>query len=212
MIVFHHPSNILIVGPSGSGKTTCVLNIIKQRMLEPFPENIYFLYNIKQDFMQDYPEIKFVQGLNLDIIGTDKTRKLLIIDDLMLQTNKELGEQFIVRTRHLNCTTVFLTHELFRNHEMHRLISNNTHYFVILANRRLAADVRRIGRQLEMTERISLAYKYAVSRSFGNLCISIHTFSPEQLTVSSDIFTKWSVIFPGTLLEESKDMNEHYHK
>ena len=130
----------------------------------------------------------------------------------MLQTNRELGEQFIVKTRHLNCTTVFLTHELFRNHEMHRLISNNTHYFIILTNRRLAADVRRIGRQLEMSDRISQGYKYAVSRPFGNLCISVHTLCKEQLTVSSDIFKKWSVIFPGTLLEESKDMNEPYHK
>ena len=209
MILFHHPSNILIVGPSGSGKTTCVLDIIKQQMLKPFPEKIYFLYNIKQDFMQDYPEIHFVQGLNLDVIGFDKTSKLLIIDDLMLQTNKELGEQFIVKTRHLNCTTIFLTHELYRNHEMHRLISNNTHYFVILANRRQAADVRRIGRQLELPERMSQAYKYALSKPFGNLCISVHTSSEEQLTISSDILTKWSVIFPGTLSKESKDTKEH---
>ena len=196
MITFHHPSNILIVGPSGSGKTTCALAIIKKQLLDPFPGKIYFLYNIKQDFMQDYPQIKFVQGLNLDVIGNDKSSKLLIIDDLMLQTNKELGEQFIVKTRHLNCTTIFLTHELYRNHEMHRLISNNTHYFVILGNRRQAADVRRIGRQLEIPERVLAGYKYALRRPFANLCISVHTFSPEQLTVSTDIFTRWSIAFP----------------
>ena len=196
MITFHHPSNILIVGPSGSGKTTCALSIIKKQLLNPFPEKIYFLYNIKQDFMQDYPQITFVQGLNLDVIGTDKSSKLLVIDDLMLQTNKELGEQFIVKTRHLNCTTIFLTHELYRNHEMHRLISNNTHYFIILASRRQAADVRRIGRQLEIPERVLSGYKYAVSKPFANLCISVHTFSPEQLTVSTDIFTRWSIAFP----------------
>jgi len=196
MITFNHPSNILIVGPSGSGKTTCVLHIIRNKMLSPFPEKIYFLYNIKQDFMKDFPEVKFVQGLNLDVIGQDKTKKLLIIDDLMLQTNKELGEQFIVRTRHLNCTTVFLTHELYRNHEIHRLISNNTHYFIILGNRRQAADVRRIGRQLEMPDRLSEAYKYAVSKPFGNLCISLHPFNKEQFTVICDIFKKWSLVFP----------------
>ena len=166
MITFSHPSNILIVGPSGSGKTTCVLRIILDKMLVPFPENIYFLYNIRQDFMKDFPQVKFVQGLDLGVIGKNTTSKLLIIDDLMLQTNKELGEQFIVRTRHLNCTTIFLTHELYRNHEMHRLISNNTHYFIILGNRRQAADVRRIGRQLELVDRISLGYKYALFKPF----------------------------------------------
>ena len=196
MITFRHPSNILIVGPSGSGKTTCALRIILDKMLVPFPENIYFLYNIRQDFMTDFPKVKFVQGLDLNVIGKDTTSKLLIIDDLMLQTNKELGEQFIVRTRHLNCTTIFLTHELYRNHEMHRLISNNTHYFIILGNRRQAADVRRIGRQLELVDRLCLGYKYALSKPFGTLCISLHPFSKEQLTVTSDIFEEWSLAFP----------------
>jgi len=209
MIAFQHPSNILIVGPSGSGKTTCVLEMINHRLLEPFPEKIYYLYNIKQDFMQNYPQINFVQGLNLDVIGGDKTSKLLIIDDLMLQTNKELGEQFIVRTRHLNCTTIFLTHELYRNHEMHRLISNNTHYFIILANRRQIADVRRIGRQLEIPEQLVQAYKYVLSKPFGNLCISIHTTTREEQTVSCGIFTRWSTIFPVGSLTESGKMNGH---
>ena len=196
MIDFYHPSNILIVGPSGSGKTTCVLRIISEKMLTPFPESIYFLYNIEQDFMKDFPEINFIKGLDLTVIKEDKTKKLLIIDDLMLQTNKELGEQFIVRTRHCNCTTIFLTHELFRNHEIHRLISNNTHYFIILGNRRQAADVRRMGRQLELQTSIVSAYKYACSKPFGTLCISVHPFSKRQLTVTCDIFERWSVVFP----------------
>ena len=164
-------------------------------MLNPFPNKIYYLYNIEQDFMHDFPEVNFVRGLDLGVIGNDRTSKLLIIDDLMLQTNKELGEQFIVRTRHLNCTTIFLTHELFRNHEIHRLISNNTHYFIILGNRRQAADVRRIGRQLEMQDLVTKAYKYACSKPFGNLCLSIHSFSKNQLTVTCDIFEKWSRVF-----------------
>ena len=79
MITFRHPSNILIVGPSGSGKTTCALRIILDKMLVPFPENIYFLYNIRQDFMKDFPKVKFVQGLDLNVIGKDTTSKLLII-------------------------------------------------------------------------------------------------------------------------------------
>jgi len=196
---FQHPSNILIIGPSGSGKTTCALKIIDKKLLDPFPEKIFFLYNIKQDFMKSYPQIKFVQGLNLDVIGRDRSKKLLIIDDLMLQTNKDLGEQFIVKTRHLNCTTIFLTHELFRNHEMHRLISNNTHYFILLANRRQASDIKRIARQLELPERVLNAYKYALTKPFGNFCISVHTLSKDLFAVYSDIFKKWVAVFPEPL-------------
>ena len=83
-----------------------------------------------------------------------------------------------------------------QNKDVHRLISNNTHYFIILGNRRQAADVRRIGRQLEMPDRLSEAYKYAVSKPFGNLCISLHPFNKEQFTVICDIFKKWSLVFP----------------
>ena len=83
MIGLIHPSNFIVVGPSGSGKTTFVLNVIKRRMLKPFPDKIYYLYNIEQDFMKDFPEIEFVKGLDLKIIDKVdvKLDKLLIVDD-----------------------------------------------------------------------------------------------------------------------------------
>ena len=126
MTGFIHPSNFFIVGPSGSGKTTLVLDLIRREMIFPFPKKIFFLYSMEQDFMKDFPDIQFVKGLDLQVIeSVDKDiNKLLIIDDLMLEMNKELGEQFIFRTRHLNCSTMFLAHTLFMNKEIHKLISN----------------------------------------------------------------------------------------
>jgi len=183
---FLHPSNICVVGPSGSGKTMYVLKLIVEEKIRPFPRDIYYLYNVYQDFMSDFPQITFVQGMDLSVIEDDGADKLLIIDDLMLEMNKELGEHFICRTRHLKCSTIFLMHTMFQNKDIHRLISNNTHYFVIFGNRRQMLNVKTLGNQLGMTERVLEGFKYAASMPYGYFVIALHPRVPELLTVTSD--------------------------
>lgn len=197
MIGFIHPSNFFIVGPSGSGKTTLVLDLIRREMISPPPDKIFFLYSIEQDFMKDFPNIQFVKGLDLQVIESveKQLNKLLIIDDLMLEMNKELGEQFIFRTRHLNCSTMFLAHTLFMNKEMHKLISNNTHYFIIFGNRRQMSNVRTLGNQLGIRDRVMEGYIYACTKPYGSIVISCHPKIPDFLTVTSDIFNKWPSVF-----------------
>ena len=197
MIGFIHPSNFFVVGPSGSGKTTFVLNAIKKKMLKPFPDKIYYLFNIEQDFMKDYPEIEFIKGLDLKIIEKDenKLNKLLVIDDLMLESNKELAEQFLYKTRHQNCSTMFLAHTLFMNKDVHRLISNNSHYFIIFGNRRQLSNVRTLGNQLGMRDRVLEGYKYACSKPFSFIVVTCHPRVPDFLSVTSDIFEEWPSVF-----------------
>ena len=194
-LTFIHPSNICVVGPSGSGKTVFVMKLISHQLIKPFPKQIYYLYNIWQDFMKDYPQIKFVQGMDLNVIENDDEDKLLIIDDLMLEMNKNLGEHFICRTRHLKCTTIFLMHTLFQNKDIHRLISNNTHYFVIFGNRRQVLNVKTLGNQLGMQSRVMEGYTYAMSQPFGYIVISLHPRVPESLTVTSDWFKNMPNVF-----------------
>ena len=183
---FLHPSNICVIGPSGSGKTMYVLDLIVNRKIEPFPTDIYYLYNIRQDFMDDFPQITFVQGMDLSVIENDGANKLLVIDDLMLEINKELGEHFICRTRHLKCSTIYLLHTMFQNKDIHRLISNNTHYFVIFGNRRQMLNVKTLGNQLGMSERVLEGYNHALSKPYGYFVIALHPRVPELLTVTSD--------------------------
>ena len=162
-----------------------VLNLITQRKLEPFPRDIYYLYNVRQDFMADFPEITFVQGMDLSVIEDDGADKLLIIDDLMLEMNKELGEHFICRTRHLKCSTIFLMHTLFQNKDVHRLISNNTHYFVIFGNRRQMLNVKTLGNQIGLLKQVLEGYRHAM-KPYGYFVIALHPRVPELLTVTSD--------------------------
>ena len=170
-----------------------VLNLITQRNITPFPRDIYYLYNVHQDFMVDFPEITFVQGMDLSVIEDDGADKLLIIDDLMLEMNKELGEHFICRTRHLKCSTIFLMHTLFQNKDIHRLISNNTHYFVIFGNRRQMLNVKTLGNQIGMLNQVLEGYKHAM-KPYGYFVIALHPRVPDLLTVTSD-FGGWQHVF-----------------
>ena len=192
---FHHPSNICVVGPSGSGKTMFVLQVIAKQKIDPFPKDIYYLYKIEQNFMKEFSQIKFIQGMDLSVIEDDGRDKLLIIDDLMLEMNKDLGEHFICRTRHLKCSTIFLMHTLFQNKDIHRLISNNTHYFVIFGNRRQMQNVKTLGNQLGMSKQVLEGYKYARDKPFGYFVIALHPRVIEELTVTSDWFEKWPSVF-----------------
>ena len=120
-------SNILVIGASQSGKTTTVLKIIDQRLIEPMPSKIIYLYAARQPFMDDWKDrIQFVEGLDLSMIKDATEDKLLIIDDLMLSLNKDLAHHFIAGSSHKRTTTIFITHAIFLNNDLYRLISNNT--------------------------------------------------------------------------------------
>ena len=101
MIKFYANSNILVVGATSSGKTTTVLKIIKQKLIEPWPQKIFYLFGAKQDFMDSWNRnkenspIEFISGLELGVLEKFSGPKLLIIDDLCLSQNKDLTNHFI---------------------------------------------------------------------------------------------------------------------
>ena len=87
-IKFLANKNTIVFGPTGVGKTQFILEVIRQKLVYPFPENVYYMYNVEQDFMNTWNEtemqpIKFIKGLQFDEMDTSKP-SMLIIDDLVL--------------------------------------------------------------------------------------------------------------------------------
>ena len=93
------------------------------------PKKIFYLYGAHQPFMDDMTNIEFVKGLNLSVINNYNGPKSLIIDDLILELNKELANHFIAGSYHKQTTTIFITHSLYLNNELYRLISNKASIF-----------------------------------------------------------------------------------
>ncbi len=95
LIRFIHPSTFLLAGPTGSGKTHFVCKVLTDRLINPFPSRIIWIYSEWQDSYDRisgiYPYIEFIKGpiteqLYESIIPTKNN--LLILDDQMTNSGK----------------------------------------------------------------------------------------------------------------------------
>lgn len=200
-IKFYSKSNILVIGASQSGKTTAVLKILENKLIEPMPEKIFYLYGAHQPFMDEWNKDKskqgivFKKGLNLDVVNDYDGPKLLIIDDLILDLNRDLAQHFIAGSHHKNVTTIFITHSIYLNNELYRLISNNCQYILLFKNKRNFSQVAQLGRQIlgSEYERLTEAYKYIGAFEF--VLLAFHTLMPEELLVTTNFFGKCLNVF-----------------
>ena len=204
MIRFLANSNIIISGATSSGKTTALLRIFKERLIEPFPEKIYYLYGAFQDFMKTWnsdktnPHIEFIEGLKLECIDEFSGPKALIIDDLSLTQNEELTNHFLRGSHHKQCTTFYICHSIFMNDSNFRILSNNAHYFLIFKNRRNQAQVARFAKQVfngNESKCITETYKYSCLQPFGFIMLCFHPRTPNEFTAISDFFSECPKVF-----------------
>lgn len=189
--------NTIIFGQTGAGKTQFILRIIKERLIHPFPENIFYMYGVRQDFMERQPEIKFIKGLQFDKIDNSKP-SVLIIDDLILDTNKDVASAFIMGSHHKQISLFFITQNLFPNCDTFRLMSANCHYLVLFHNQRNFRQVHTLARQIFVGKdlhRILNAYKRSSEKARGFILLSFSPLLPKELTVITDFWKPWLSVY-----------------
>ena len=192
-IKFLANKNTIIFGQTGSGKTHFMLELIRKKMIHPFPKNIYYMYKVEQDFMKSWNKIEeqkitFIQSLNPDKMKTSEP-SLLVIDDLLLSTNKDVVEMFILGSHHKQISLFYLSQNLFPDCSLFRTMSNNAHYFVIFNNKRNSTQIHRIAHQVYMgkdVQRIKNAYKRIQQQHWGFMVLTFVPELPEELTVVTD--------------------------
>ena len=180
--------NTIIFGQTGAGKTCFILDVIRYKLVHPFPKNIYYMYKIRQPFMDQMNNINFIEGLDFNAIDTNKP-SMLVIDDLVLSTNKDVAEMFILGSHHRQISIFFITQNLFPNCNLFRLMSTNAHYFVIFQNQRNFRQVMTLARQIFVgrdIKRITEAYKRASNTLRGFIVLSFSPLLPNELTVVTD--------------------------
>ena len=191
--------NCLIVGPSQCGKTTFILKVIEKKLVHPFPEQIYYMYNVHQEFMNHHPEITFIKGIDFSKIDTTKS-SLLVLDDLLQEINDEVGRSFILGSHHHRISLFFLTQSLFNNCKIYRLMSLNTHAFVLFRNQRNTRQVATLARQCftnSDVNRVLVAYKYECEKPRGFIILNFSPLIPKELIVIGDY---WNKICPSVYL------------
>ena len=194
--------NTIISGPTGVGKTEFILEVIRSKLVQTFPKRIYYMYNIEQAFMKLWNEtetqpITFIKGLEFGKMDTSES-SLLVIDDLILSTNTEVAEMFILGSHHRQISLFFITQNLFPNDPVFRIMSANAHYYVIFHSQRNFRQVHTLARQVFVgkdLKRITEAYKRASETSRGFIILSFVPQLPNELTVLTDFWDIWPSIF-----------------
>ena len=194
-IKFLANKNTIISGPTGSGKTQFILEVIRQKLVHPFPKNIYYMYKVEQDFMKTWADveeqpIRFINGLNFEEVDMTEP-SMLIIDDLMLSKDRKTAEMFILGSHHRQVSLFYITQSLFHNCDQYRLMSYNAHYYVIFNNKRNASQINHLARQVFIgreQQRIINAYKRAGQKQYGFIVLSFAPELPDELQVITDFW------------------------
>ena len=93
MPVFRHPFNMIISGPSQSGKTYFVMQMLKDKQIVPYPDEVYLFYAVYQTLFDDLKRqgviidsFKGIEGALSLLEDSDKQKaKLFIFDDLQTE-------------------------------------------------------------------------------------------------------------------------------
>ena len=195
-IAFDSPSTFIISGPSGSGKSSLLFNILKNiNIMFNKPVNkIYYFYSVWQDlfnentsdkiqYIQKIPDEKFINEIS------DGHHKILIIDDLQISAlnNDFIANLFTRESHHRNLSIFLILQNLFHQGKYARDISLNTHYFILFRNPRDKNQIKILGNQLGIKEKLERAYNMATERPYSYLMVDLSPRSESQYMLSGNI-------------------------
>ena len=188
---WEHPFTAIVAGPTGCGKTIFTFKFIQQakKMIQPPPENIVYCYGEYQPIFNEYPYVTFNEGLP-DVSQFDGKPTLLIIDDLMSETNDSVSNIFTKVSHHRNVSIMYLSQNLFYRSKQNRTMSLNAHYIVLFKNPRDANQVATLARQMYPTKSKFLveAFSDATEKPYGYLLIDLKPNTEEKHRIRTNIF------------------------
>src|SRR6218665_1737292 len=152
-------------------------------------------FGIYQDIFDSYPKIQFQEGLPDLNVFDGKERTLLVLDDVMSETDERFTKIFTKISHRRNVSLLYLTQNLFYKGKHTRPISLNAHYLVLFKNVRDTTQVANLARQMfpGQSHFMLEAFRDATSIPFGYLLVDLRpirtkdvdceqTYSPERHT------------------------------
>ena len=139
-------------GSHGQRQSKWVLRLIDhaEEIIEPPPTRIWYCYDEFQPTFNSYPRVRFHEGLPelSDRVFDGLESTMIILDDLMSETNQLVANMFTKISHHRNVSVVYLTQNVFDKNKYARTISLNTHYLVLFKNPRDASQFATLARQM----------------------------------------------------------------
>lgn len=192
MLPLMHPFTAIVAGPTSCGKTAFVFRLIDnaKSMIDPPPSKIVYCYGEFQQLFCRYPHVHFREGLpSMDEFdGSEPV--LLVIDDLMQETDETVANLFTKGSHHRNLSVLFLAQNLFPKNKFARTMSLNAHYMVLFKNPRDTSQFANLARQMyPKTSQFAVeAYKDATREPYSYLLVDFRPEQDEDLRLRTHIF------------------------
>ena len=197
---FKHSFTCLISGPTQSGKTVFVQTLLQNRHLfDTEFDEVLWHYGVWQSAYDKMAGVRFVEGLPR-IEDFDGKPKLVIIDDLMHESNDDVGKIFTKYSHHKNISVIYITQNLFHRNKNSRDLTLNSHYIVVFKNPRDKLQFRYLARQIMPGQEkfAQDSYEDATSKPHGYLLIDLKQQTEEHLRLVTDIFDEYPTYYIPT--------------
>ena len=128
----------MVAGPTGCSKWAWVLRLVDnvEEMIEPPPAIICYCYGQFQAIFSNYPQVAFHEGLReLEDEAFDGLQPtLMIVDDLMAETNQLVAKIFTKISHHRHINVLYLTQNVFDKNKHNRTTSLNARCLIVFKN------------------------------------------------------------------------------
>jgi len=190
-----HPFTSIVAGPTGCGKTTFVVSLLRHShtLVNSPPEKITWCYGEWQPLYSTlsaiHPNLECVEGLP-DLSSFDpNNRNLVVIDDLMSETDERVTKLFTKKSHHCNTSVIYLVQNVFPKGKESRTISLNAQYMVLFKNPRDNTQVVNLAKQMfpGRVKYMQEAFRDATSVPHGYLFVDLKQSTPEHLRLRSNI-------------------------
>jgi hypothetical protein len=191
-----HPFTMIIAGPTGCGKTVFTNKLLDSDLFSVEFSEIIWCYSEIGSLGTRNPNITYIEGLPSEET-LDGTPKLIVLDDLMHETNENVAKLFTKISHHRNVSVISITQNIFPRNKNARDIALNSHYLVIFKNPRDKAQVRCLARQVAPDKPLFFmdAFFQATSIPHGYLLIDCKQTTPDSEQLKADIFHKHPLVF-----------------
>jgi hypothetical protein len=161
-----------------------------ETIIEPPPERVLWCYGAYQETFAKIQNVEFHEGLPELTTFDGKKRTLLILDDLMHETDDRVTKIFTKISHHANTSVIYLTQNLFYGGKQNRTITLNAHYMVLFKNPRDATQITYLARQMYPGKSAFMAeaFKDATEKPFSYLMIDLKPDTEDNHRVRANIF------------------------
>lgn len=184
----------IISGPTSCGKSTFTKKFLKyldQMVNTPITEIFYCAPESSYpDLSECKTPVKYIDGLPTMEMFLDKSPRLIIVDDMMRESNDTVVDLFTKNSHHHNCSIISIQQNLFNRNKGQRDISLNSHYIVVNKNPRDRTQFATLARQIcpGNVAYINEAFAHATREPYGYLLLDLTQTTPDHLRYRTKIF------------------------